>query len=78
MQDKKIYFFVDEIYVVCIYEEYVFISIIEILDILKFYYNWSYVYIIYGFFKDLGIVGFRVGVLYFWYKQVLEVVSWMV
>ncbi|XP_073385917.1 1-aminocyclopropane-1-carboxylate synthase 6 isoform X2 [Physcomitrium patens] len=76
-QDKKIHLLVDEIYAACTHEEYAFTSITEILDTPKSHYNRSYVHIIYGLSKDLGIAGFRVGVLYSWHKQVLEAASRM-
>lgn len=74
-QDKKIHLIVDEIYAACTYEGCSFTSIAEILDTQKC--NRSYVHIIYGLSKDLGLAGFRVGVLYSWNKQVLEAASRM-
>jgi aspartate/methionine/tyrosine aminotransferase len=74
-QDKKIHLLVNEIYAGCTFEECTFTSIAEILDTQKC--NRSYVHVIYGLSKDLGLAGFRVGVLYSWNKQVLEAASRM-
>ena len=74
-QDKKIHLLVDEIYAACTYEGCTFTSIAEILDTDK--YNRSYVHVLYGISKDLGLAGFRVGILYSWNKQVLEAASRM-
>ncbi|KAG0564582.1 hypothetical protein KC19_8G122800 [Ceratodon purpureus] len=74
-QDKKIHLLIDEIYAACTYEGCTFTSIAEILDTQK--YNRSYVHVIYGLSKDLGLAGFRVGVLYSWNTQVLEAASRM-
>jgi len=69
-QAKKIHLIVDEIYAGCTHEGCTFTSIAEILDTQQ--YNRSYVHVIYGLSKDLGLAGFRVGVLYSWNKQVVE------
>lgn len=74
-QSKKIHLIADEIYAGCTHEGFTFTSIAEILDSQQ--YNRSYVHVIYSLSKDLGLAGFRVGVLYSWNKQVLETASRM-
>lgn len=74
-QSKKIHLIVDEVYAACTHEGHSFTSIAEVLDTQQ--YNRSYVHLIYGLSKDLGLAGFRVGVLYSWNKQLLEAASRM-
>ena len=75
VKDNKIHLIADEIYAACIFEDVVFTSVAEIL--MSEQYNRSFVHIIYGLSKDLGLAGFRVGVLYSWNKQVLDAASRM-
>lgn len=74
--DKKIHLVVNEIYAACVMESYKFTSIAEVLESQPKC-NRSYVHILYGLSKDLGISGFRVGALYSWNKQVVEAGSRM-
>lgn len=69
-QSKKIHLILDEIYAGCTHQGCTFTSIAEILDSQQ--HNRSYVHVVYGLSKDLGLAGFRLGVLYSWNKQVLE------
>lgn len=74
--DKKIHLIVNEIYAACVMEGYKFTSIAEVLESQPKC-NRSYVHILYGLSKDLGISGFRVGAFYSWNKQVVEAGSRM-
>lgn len=69
-QSKKIHLILDEIFAGCTHEGCTFTSIAEILDTQQ--YNRSYVHIVYGLSKDVGLAGFRLGVLYSYNQEVVE------
>ncbi|KAJ7545227.1 hypothetical protein O6H91_09G111400 [Diphasiastrum complanatum] len=68
--EKKLHIICDEVYAGSAFADPAFVSIAELLDSQN--YDASRVHIVYGLSKDLGLAGFRVGVLYTWNKQVLS------
>eukprot|EP01018_Ginkgo_biloba_P012779 Gb_22779 [translate_table: standard] len=68
-REKNIHFISDEIYAGSVYASPQFTSVAEVVDSGNF--DKSKVHIIYGISKDLGLPGFRVGVLYSYNDKVL-------
>ncbi|CAK9224321.1 unnamed protein product [Sphagnum troendelagicum] len=76
VHDKNIHLISDEVYAGCVFEESDFVSVAEILDsFAEASWDRSRVHIIYGISKDLGLVGFRVGVVYSWNVQLIAAAS---
>jgi len=76
VHDKNIHLISDEVYAGCVFEESAFVSVAEILDsFAEASWDRSRVHIIYGISKDLGLVGFRVGVVYSWNVQLIAAAS---
>lgn len=67
--ENSIHLISDEVYAGCVFEDSDFVSVAEILESSEC--DRSRVHIIYGLSKDLGVVGFQVGVLYSWNMQVI-------
>ncbi|CAH2063225.1 unnamed protein product, partial [Thlaspi arvense] len=61
--DKQIHFVCDEIYAATIFAEPRFISVAEIIQEMD-YVNRDLIHIVYSLSKDMGLPGFRVGVVY--------------
>lgn len=67
--ENSIHLISDEVYAGCVFEDSDFVSVAEISESSEC--DRSRVHIIYGLSKDLGVVGFQVGVLYSWNMQVI-------
>ncbi|PWA57492.1 Aminotransferase, class I/classII [Artemisia annua] len=64
INDKNIHLVCDEIYAATVFNTPDFISISEVLEEMEHPINHELVHIIYSLSKDMGLPGFRVGILY--------------
>ncbi|KAK1262197.1 1-aminocyclopropane-1-carboxylate synthase [Acorus gramineus] len=70
--EKKIHLVCDEIYAATVFDKPEFVSVSEVLDEANTTFDRELVHIIYSLSKDLGVPGFRVGVVYSYNDDVVR------
>ncbi|KAL0305214.1 UNVERIFIED_CONTAM: 1-aminocyclopropane-1-carboxylate synthase 2 [Sesamum calycinum] len=70
INDKQIHFLCDEVYAATVFRSPEFVSVSEIIEEVEC--NRNLIHLLYGLAKDLGLSGFRVGIVYSYNDTVMN------
>ncbi|KAK4425172.1 1-aminocyclopropane-1-carboxylate synthase 2 [Sesamum alatum] len=70
INDKQIHFLCDEVYAATVFRSPEFVSVSEIIEEVEC--NRNLIHVLYGLAKDLGLSGFRVGIVYSYNDTVMN------